>query len=179
MLRRGFVILAAGTVLAGAAVIAEAANVSSASAAPATAAVRVLYYDASRAAEFAVAVDQGATNWNRAVTNVHLLPARPGEPVHITVHVDDGWPRALPGKLGNGRFYLGRSAVRDGHDPVRIAAHEFGHLLGLPDRRTGRCADLMSGSSAGTSCRDAVPNASEASEVDAKFTTAGPAAAAA
>ncbi len=140
-----------------------------AAAAPSSAAARIVYYDASRAAEFVAAVNQGAANWNERVTNVQLRPVRPGVRANIVVYADNGWPRAITTSLGNGRFYMGRRAVDDGHNPTRIAAHELGHILGLPDRRTGRCTDLMSGSSAGTSCTNAFPNAAEASEVDALF----------
>jgi snapalysin len=59
-----------------------------------------------------------------------------------------------------------------GYSRPRIAAHEFGHILGLPDRRTGLCADLMSGSSAPVSCTNANPNPRERAEVDADFRTA-------
>jgi snapalysin len=64
---------------------------------------------------------------------------------------------------------MGRQAVAQGHSPARIAAHELGHILGLPDRRTGLCTDLMSGSSAPPSCRNAFPNAAEAAEVNRLF----------
>jgi snapalysin len=130
---------------------------------------RVLYYDASRAAEFVAVVHQGANNWNASVTNVRLRPVPPGGRANIIVTADNGWPRALVRSLGNGRWIMGRQAVNQGHYPPRISTHEFGHLLGLPDRRTGRCADLMSGASAGTSCRNAFPNAREIREVNANF----------
>lgn len=136
---------------------------------PAQAAVRVLYYDASRAGEFINVVHQGAANWNARVSNVRLERWASGRPLNITVYVDNNWPRAYVTSLGNGRFYMGRQAVSQGHNPTRIAAHEFGHLLGLPDRRTGICSELMSGSSAGTSCTSAFPNAREVSEVNGKF----------
>lgn len=29
---------------------------------------------------------------------------------------------------------MAREAVADGYYPVRIASHEFGHIVGLPDR---------------------------------------------
>ena len=64
---------------------------------------------------------------------------------------------------------MGRQAVNQGYYPPRIATHEFGHLLGLPDRRTGLCTDLMSGSSAPVSCTNAFPNSREAAEVNARF----------
>ncbi|MGP4024027.1 snapalysin family zinc-dependent metalloprotease [Actinomadura sp. 3N407] len=140
-----------------------------ASAAPATHAadaVRTIRYDASRAAEFRAAVDEGARIWNARVSNVQLVP---GSPADVVVYADNGWPRARVTGLGRGTIWMGRQAVWEGHYTVRIASHEFGHILGLPDRRTGRCTDLMSGASAGTSCRNPDPNAAEIAEVEDNF----------
>ncbi len=128
--------------------------------------VTVLRYDAGRAAEFRSAVDQAARIWNASVTNVRL---EPGTPAHFTVRADDGWPRALTTGLGRGTVWMGRQATDQGYHPVRIATHEIGHILGLPDRRTGRCSDLMSGSSAGVSCTNPDPSAAERAEVDRNF----------
>lgn len=130
------------------------------------AAPRVIYYDAGRAGEFRDEVDAAAAMWSRALVNVDLLP---GSPASIRVLVDDGWPRAAVTGLGRGTMYMGYQAVDQGYHVPRIAAHELGHLLGLPDRRTGRCADLMSGSSAPVSCTNARPSPAELAEVDALF----------
>ena len=145
------------------------AGVQVAGAAPASAAPRVLYYDASQAQEFIAVVNQGAQIWNSRATNVRLLPVPAGRTPNIRVYADNGWPRAQTTSLGNGRWYMGRQAVNQGYHQPRIAAHEFGHLLGLPDRRTGLCSDLMSGSSAPVSCTNANPNSREASTVNANF----------
>jgi snapalysin len=170
MTRRRHRWFALGIAAAAAVVSAQLAGAGPAGAAPAgTAAARVLYYDASRAAEFVGAVNQGAANWNASVANVRLEPVPAGRRANITVIADNGWPRAQVTSLGNGRIYMGRQAVQQGHYPPRIAAHEFGHILGLPDRRTGLCTDLMSGSSAPASCRNAFPNAAEAARVDRLF----------
>ncbi|MGN9841057.1 snapalysin family zinc-dependent metalloprotease [Nonomuraea sp. H19] len=134
--------------------------------AQATALVTVLRYDASRAAEFTGAVNQAAQIWNSSVTNVRLVQ---GTPAHFVVYADDGWPRALPRSLGRGTIWIGRQATAQGYDQVRISTHEIGHILGLPDRRTGRCSDLMSGSSAGVACTNPYPNAAERAEVDRNF----------
>ncbi|TXK40707.1 snapalysin family zinc-dependent metalloprotease [Nonomuraea sp. C10] len=139
--------------------------------AQATALVRVLRYDASRAAEFRGAVDQAAQIWNASVVNVRLVA---GTPADFVVVADDGWPRAQPTSLGRGRIWMGRQATDQGYHPVRIAAHEIGHILGLPDRRTGRCTDLMSGSSAPVSCTNANPSAAERAEVDRNFAGSTP-----
>lgn len=159
-------LVAAALVAATAALLAPTAAPASAAAAP-----RVVYYDASRAAEFVTAVHQGAANWNASVTSVRLEPVPAGRRAHITVTAGNGWPYAVTRSLGRGSIVMGRQAVAIGHHPPRIAAHEFGHLLGLPDRRTGLCTDLMSGSSAPASCQNAFPNRAEAAEVQANFTT--------
>ncbi|MEU8354659.1 snapalysin family zinc-dependent metalloprotease [Nonomuraea sp. NPDC048882] len=134
--------------------------------AQATALVTVLRYDAGRAAEFSATVDQAAQVWNSSVANVRLVR---GTPAHFVVLADNGWPRALPTSLGRGTIWMGRQAVDQGYYPLRIATHEIGHILGLPDRRTGRCTDLMSGSSAPVSCTNANPSAAERAEVDGNF----------
>ncbi|GAA2877544.1 hypothetical protein GCM10010517_39080 [Streptosporangium fragile] len=136
------------------------------------AAVRVLRYDASRAAEFRSAVDQAAQIWNSSVTNVRLVA---GTPADVVVLADNGWPRALPTGLGRGTVWMGRQATSQGYNPLRIATHELGHILGLPDRRTGLCSDLMSGSSAGVSCTNPYPNAAEKAEVQRNFAGFAPA----
>ncbi|WP_067825985.1 snapalysin family zinc-dependent metalloprotease [Actinomadura kijaniata] len=132
----------------------------------APAAVRVIRYDASRAAEFRTVVDQGAQIWNQHVRNVRFVA---GTPADVVVYADNGWPRAQPAGLGRGRVWMGRQATAQGHYALRIASHELGHILGLPDRRTGLCSDLMSGASAGTSCRNPNPNAAEIAEVERNF----------
>ena len=142
-----------------------------ATAGPAAAAPRVLYYDASQAQEFVAAVNQGAQIWNSRVTNVRLEPVPAGRTPNIRVYADNGWPRTYTTSLGNGRWYMGREAVNDGYYVPRISAHEFGHILGLPDRRTGLCSDLMSGSSAPVSCTNAYPSATEATTVNNNFRT--------
>ncbi|GHH94224.1 snapalysin family zinc-dependent metalloprotease [Streptomyces capillispiralis] len=141
----------------------------SAPAASPAVAARVLTYDASGAAEFRSAVDRGAAVWNESVDSVELRPAASGQRADIRVLADDGWPRAVPGSLGTGTVYIGRQAVDQGHHTVRIAAHELGHMLGLPDRKPGPCSRLMSGASAGTTCTNAYPNAAERTEVEGNF----------
>ncbi|GAB7042164.1 MULTISPECIES: snapalysin family zinc-dependent metalloprotease [Catenuloplanes] len=160
VLRRLSALVAAFTLLLGGMLVA---------AQPAQAAVRILYYDASTAQEFVSVVHQGAQIWNARVTNVQLQPVTAGRTPNIRVYADNGWPRAYVNSLGNGRWYMGREATSQGYYQPRIAAHEFGHLLGLPDRRTGLCTDLMSGSSAPVSCRNPNPNSTEISQVNAAF----------
>ncbi|MBB6174823.1 snapalysin [Nocardiopsis mwathae] len=131
-----------------------------------------LYYDDSQAAEFRGAVAAGAQAWNDSVDNVTLVRARPGQRAEIRVFASNGWPRAVLGPVrpgGSVWIEMGRQAVNQGHDPVRIAAHEFGHSLGLPDRKPGPCSSLMSGSTGGVNCKNATPNAVERARVEANY----------
>ena len=128
--------------------------------------VRTVYYDASGAGEFVNTFHSAASVWNSSVTNVRLVA---GSPATVRIYVDNNWPRAYVSGLGRGTIYMGRQAVNQGYYPLRIATHEFGHILGLPDRRTGLCSDLMSGSSAPVSCTNAYPSSAERAEVDRNF----------
>jgi snapalysin len=132
-------------------------------------AARVVTYDASASAEFRAAVDRGAAVWNESVDSVELRPAAAGQRANIRILADNGWPRALTTSLGNGTVYIGRQAVTQGYDTVRISAHELGHILGLPDRKPGPCSSLMSGSSAGVACKNPYPDAAERAEVEDNF----------
>jgi snapalysin len=147
----------------------------SASAAPAPGAVApsvvTLTYDDSQAAEFKSAVAQAVEVWNTTVKNVKLTPAS-GDRADIRISADDGWPHAVIGPIqpgGSGEVVMGRSATQEGHDPIRIAAHELGHNFGLPDTKPGPCTSLMSGSSAGTTCKNPKPDANETSEVERNY----------
>ena len=139
-----------------------------------TAAVTTITYDDSAAAEFKTSVAQGIAALNSRVTNVRVVKAAAGTTANVRVIADNGWPRATLGPVrpgGRGTVYMGRQAVQQGYYPPRIASHEFGHILGLPDRRTGLCSDLMSGSSAPTSCTNAYPNATEAARINSNYAT--------
>jgi snapalysin len=137
-----------------------------AAAAPQQPAVRTVYYNADAAGVWKPNVKAAVEIWNTSVKNVRLVE---GSPSTITVFAAGGWPYAQVNGLGRGRISLGEAAVDIGHDRTRITAHEFGHLLGLPDRRTGLCSDLMSGSSAPASCKNATPSAREAADVERNF----------
>ncbi|TMQ91457.1 snapalysin family zinc-dependent metalloprotease [Actinomadura soli] len=128
--------------------------------------VRTVRYDTSQAAEFKEAWDEGAKIWNERVKNVQFVPGTPGD---VRILADNGWPRAQVTSLGRGTVWMGRQATNEGHYVIRIASHELGHILGLPDRRTGLCTDLMSGASAGTTCKNPNPNAAEIAEVERNF----------
>ncbi|WP_017601011.1 snapalysin family zinc-dependent metalloprotease, partial [Nocardiopsis lucentensis] len=98
----------------------------------------VLYYDASRAAEYTSAVSSAVRVWNYSVSNVRLEPAPVGRHAEIRIIADNGWPRAQLGPVRPGGqvvVWMGRQGTAAGYDAVRIAAHELGHSLGLPDAK--------------------------------------------
>jgi snapalysin len=137
------------------------------------AAVTITYSDAS-AAEFKDAVAQGVAVWNSSVTNVRIEKAASGARADITVIADDGWPRATLGPVrpgGSATVWMGRQAVDQGYNVIRIAAHELGHSLGLPDVKPGPCSSLMSGSTGGVSCTNANPNTAERNRVQSLYAT--------
>ncbi|MEE4541292.1 snapalysin family zinc-dependent metalloprotease [Streptomyces sp. V4-01] len=146
----------------------------------ASAAVVTLTYDASRAGTWASAITLGVQNWNNAVHNVHLQPATSSATANFVYQATSGWPQTTLGPIvpggRKGQVQLGQEAVDEGYDVTRIAAHETGHILGLPDHYTGPCSELMSGHGPGTSCTNAKPSAAEAAQVDRNY--AGRAAAA-
>ncbi|MEU0098844.1 snapalysin family zinc-dependent metalloprotease [Streptomyces sp. NPDC006267] len=164
---------------AGAAAAITLAATTAAQAAPApdpaaegVTAVVTLRYDDSRAGGWEAAITAGVASWNANVDNVKLVEAAPGTRAEIRIVATSGWPQATLGPVrpgGQARVELGSQAVAQGHDKTRIAAHELGHSLGLPDTKPGPCSQLMSGSSAGTSCGNAVPNAAERFRVEAAY----------
>ncbi|GGO45652.1 snapalysin family zinc-dependent metalloprotease [Streptomyces lasiicapitis] len=135
-------------------------------------AVVTIRYDDSRAAGWEAAIAAGVASWNSNVDNVKLVEAPPGTRAEIQIVATSGWPQATLGPVrpgGRAQVQLGQQAVTDGHDKTRIAAHELGHNLGLPDTKPGPCSQLMSGSSAGTSCKNAVPDAAEQARVERAY----------
>jgi snapalysin len=173
MSRRSLALVAAtaATALAFAAPAAAAPPTTAAAAA----AVTTITYDDSAAGEFKTAVAQGISALNSRLTTVRVVKAASGTTANVRVIADNGWPRSTLGPVrpgGRGTVYMGREAVADGFYPPRIASHEFGHILGLPDNRTGLCSDLMSGHSAPTSCTNAYPSSTEASRINRNYATA-------
>ncbi len=165
MLRRTF-----AAVLTGAAVTLTVVSAPAAGSAELLA--TTLTYDDSQAAEFKSAVAAGVNVWNTSVSNVRIVKATAGQRVNIRVIADNGWPRANLGPVrpsGTVTVWMGRQAVNEGYNPTRIAAHELGHSLGLPDMKPGPCSSLMSGSTGGVSCTNPNPNASEKSRVQQNY----------
>jgi snapalysin len=169
LLRRTLIGLLATTALTGTLVAGTAAP--QAKADVGVAVVTITYSD-SQAGEFKNVVAQGVAVWNSNVTSVHIQKAAAGQRADVQVIAFDGWPQATLGPVrpgGSGTVWIGREAVNEGYYPVRIASHEFGHILGLPDIKPGPCSSLMSGSTGGVSCTNVNPNASERNRVQSTY----------
>jgi snapalysin len=135
-------------------------------------AVVTLTYTDARAAEFKAAVARGVEIWNASAPNVNIRWVPDGTRADITVIADNGWPRATLGPVrpgGSVTVWMGREAVADGYNTIRIAAHELGHSLGLPDVKPGPCSSLMSGSTGGVSCTNPNPNTAERNRVQRTY----------
>ena len=128
------------------------------------AALTTLYYTSSGAPDYLAQIDQGAANWNAAVTDVKLVKRSSGATI-VFHETHSGGSYTNTNGHGRGDIYLDTSQVAEGFDPTRIAAHELGHNLGLPDHCSGQCSELMSGHGPGTSCKNARPSAAEAAKV--------------
>ncbi|OLZ61342.1 metalloprotease [Streptomyces sp. IMTB 2501] len=140
---------------------------------PRPAAVVTLTYDDSRAGSWGSAIDRAVANWNAAEHNVQLRKAGSSSSADYTYVATNGWPQTTLGPIfpgsSKGEVDLGQEALNEGYDATRVAAHETGHIFGLPDDYSGPCSELMSGHGPGTSCTNAKPDAAEAAQVDQNY----------
>lgn len=135
---------------------------------PHSASVVNLYYDSSGAPGLVAQIDQAVANWNSVEHNVHLA-AGPNATIIFHETNDGQGSYTTTDGHGNGDIYIDDQQIAQGYDPTRIAAHEVGHNLGLPDHYSGPCSEIMSGHGPGTSCTNAMPDAQEAATVDQNF----------
>ncbi|MEU9455851.1 snapalysin [Streptomyces sp. NPDC048277] len=129
-----------------------------------------IYYNDSHAPSFRSQISSAASIWNSSESNVKLQQASSGADFSYYEGNDSRGSYASTDGHGKGYVFLDYTQTKQ-YDSVRVAAHETGHVLGLPDDYGGPCSELMSGGTAGTSCTNRYPNATERARVDQLWTT--------
>ncbi|RMB80852.1 snapalysin [Streptomyces shenzhenensis] len=132
-----------------------------------------VYYNASQAPSFRSQIASAASIWNSSESNVKLQEASSGADFSYYEGNDPRGSYASTNGHGGGYVFLDY-AQNQQYDSVRVATHETGHVLGLPDDYSGPCSELMSGAGAGPSCTNPYPSNTERSRVDQLWAT-GPA----
>lgn len=130
---------------------------------PGITAVTVVY-DPSGAPSFAGEIASSASIWNSSTNNITLVAGSPSDFDYYEGNDPSGSYASTDGH-GHGYVFLDYTQAGQ-YDPLRITAHETGHILGLPDHYTGPCSELMSGGGPGPSCTNPYPNATESATVD-------------
>ncbi|MEU1306542.1 snapalysin [Streptomyces shenzhenensis] len=129
-----------------------------------------VYYNASQAPSFRSQIASAASIWNSSESNVKLQEASSGADFSYYEGNDPRGSYASTNGHGGGYVFLDH-AQNQQYDSVRVATHETGHVLGLPDDYSGPCSELMSGAGAGPSCTNPYPSSTERSRVDQLWAT--------
>ncbi|MET9351334.1 snapalysin [Streptomyces termitum] len=130
---------------------------------PGAAAVTVVYSSAN-APSFRTQIARSAQIWNSSVTNVRLVE---GSNPDFRYYEGNDSRGSYASTDGHGRGYIFLDYRQNQqYDSTRVTAHETGHVLGLPDRYSGPCSELMSGGGPGPSCTNAIPNSQERARVN-------------
>ncbi|MEW2631079.1 snapalysin [Streptomyces sp. NPDC048389] len=130
---------------------------------PGAQAVTVVY-NASNAPGFRTQISRSTQIWNSSVSNVRLVEGSGAD----FAYYEGNDPRGSYASTdGHGRGYIFLDYRQNQrYNSTRVTAHETGHVLGLPDRYSGPCSELMSGGGPGTSCQNAYPDSQERARVD-------------
>ncbi|WP_433545738.1 snapalysin [Streptomyces sp. CA-294286] len=122
-------------------------------------------YNASSAPSFRTQIARSTQIWNSSVSNVRLQESTSGASFSYREGNDSRGSYASTDGHGRGFIFLDYRQNQI-YNSTRVTSHETGHVLGLPDRYSGPCSELMSGGGPGPSCTNAVPDARERARVN-------------
>ncbi|MEV6393973.1 snapalysin family zinc-dependent metalloprotease [Streptomyces sp. NPDC051907] len=128
-------------------------------------------YSTKEAPTFRKQIKRSAAIWNAALDNVELKEGNNPDFTYREGNDSQGSYAKVEGN-GKGFIFLDFTQNKE-YNSTRVTSHETGHILGLPDNRTGECSDLMSGGSAPADCDNAKPSEAEADEVDRQWAEGG------
>ncbi|MER5436196.1 snapalysin family zinc-dependent metalloprotease [Streptomyces sp. NPDC002588] len=160
--------LISAAVCAGAAVVGAGCPASAAESEP-----EVIPIDLILAGSYAEPVRDAMEIWNTAVPGIKFVEQDTPAALRVKEYTTANGTQShvfLNG-LGRGWVYL-ETGDATLYRPSRIAVHELGHILSLPDLGPGSpCSKVMSGAWAGTDCVNDQPDAEETAAVADFFAT--------